>query len=60
MYTYVVKDKQGNWFLSQWKFSSAKAAEEDAAHIAEYDFIDLVKIVKCDSSEIKNLKPRLN
>jgi hypothetical protein len=60
MYTFAVRDKQGNWFLSQWTFKSKKAAEEEAAHLAEYDFITEIRVFKKDSKELTNLKSYLN
>lgn len=60
MYTYIAKDTQGNWFLSKWTFGNRKAAEEEAAEIAEYEFITEVRVVKTDSEELKNIKTYIN
>ena len=60
MYTYIAKDIYGNWFLSKWTFATEKIAKEEAAEIAEYEFISMVKVVKTDSEELKNIKTYLN
>lgn len=60
MYTYIAKDKQGVWLVSRWTFATKKAAEEEAAEIAEYDFITQVKVLKTDSEELKDLKTYIN
>lgn len=58
MYTYVIKDIYGNWFSSQWKYATEKAAEEDSLALIKYDFVDIIKVIKV--SEIKNYKSFLN
>lgn len=60
MYTYIMKDVYGNWFLSKNTFDTEKEAEEEASFITEYDFVYSVQVVKTNSSEIKNIKTYKN
>lgn len=62
MYTYIVKDIHGQWFKSELGFITKKEAEEDAAEIAEYAFVDTVQVVEEDDYDYINLykKTKLN
>lgn len=48
MYTFLIKDVHGQWFKSELGFITKKEAEEEAAEIAEYAFVDTVQVVEED------------
>jgi len=60
MYTFLIKDKVGQWFRSKLGFITKKEAEEEAAALAEYEFVDTIKIVEEDDEDLKHLKTHLN
>lgn len=58
MYTYVVKDRSGNWFQSKYYFITKHEAEAEAAEIAEYEFVDQVEVLDEDDEELRKLHKR--
>ena len=46
MYTFLIQDVHGQWFKSKLGFITKQEAEEEAAGLAEYDFVKVVKIVE--------------
>lgn len=62
MYTYIIKDVHGQWFKSKFGFFTKQEAEEDAAGVAEYAFVDTVKVVDEDDYDYIHLdeKTKLN
>ena len=58
MYTYVVKDRSGNWFKSKYYFITKHEAESEAAEIAEYDFVAQVEVFDEDDEELGKLHKR--
>lgn len=60
MYTFIMKDIYGNWFLSKLLFETEKEAAEEAAFIIEYDFVHSVLVIRDDDKESKNVKSYIN
>ena len=62
MYIYIVKDIHGQWFKSKLFFITKQEANEEAAEIAEYEFVDTVKVLEEDDDEYLrfNKKTKLN
>lgn len=62
MYTYIVKDIYGQWFKSKFFFITKQEADEEAAGVAEYDFVDTIKVVDEDDYDYiyLNSKTKLN
>jgi len=62
MYTFLVKDVHGQWFKSELGFITKREAEEEAAEIAEYGFVDTVQVVEEDDYDYINFykKTKLN
>jgi len=62
MYTFLVKDVHGQWFKSKLGFISKQDAEEEAAEIAEYEFVDVVQVVEEDDYDYTHFhsKTKLN
>lgn len=62
MYTFIIKDVYGQWFKSKLGFITKQEAEEEAAEIAEYSFVDTVKVVDEDDPDYTNFdnKTKLN
>lgn len=62
MYTYIIKDIYGQWFKSKLFFITKQEAEEDAAAVAEYKFVDVIKVVEEDDEEYTRFykKTKLN
>jgi hypothetical protein len=46
MYTFLIQDVHGQWFKSKLGFITKQEAEEEAAGIAEYNFVEVIKIVE--------------
>lgn len=55
MYTFIMRDIYGKWFLSKLLFETEKEAEEEAAFLIEYDFVYSVRVIKNNDELIKNL-----
>ena len=62
MYTYIIKDVHGQWFKSKYGYITRQEAEEDAASVVEYAFVDLVQVVEEDDYDYThfNEKTKLN
>ena len=60
LYTFIVKDIYGNWFTCRSFFTSKQMAEDAALDVAEYQFIDLVRVMNSDENIIKQTKSNLN
>lgn len=60
MYTFVMRDVHGNWFLSKLLFETEKEAEEEASYLIEYDFVYSVQIIKNNKETIKKFKTYIN
>jgi hypothetical protein len=48
MYTFIIQDVQGNYFMSKKYFYSEEEALENSYDIAEYDFVASVEVIKCE------------
>jgi hypothetical protein len=48
MYTFIIQDVQGNYFVSKKYFYSEEEALENSYDIAEYDFVSSVEVIKCE------------
>jgi len=48
MYTFIIQDVQGNYFVSKKYFYSEEEALENSYDIAEYDFVASVEVIKCE------------
>ena len=48
MYTFIIQDVQGNYFMSKKYFYSQQEALENSYDIAEYDFVASVEVIKCE------------
>jgi len=48
MYTFIIQDIQGNYFVSKKYFYSEEEALENSYDIAEYDFVASVEVIKCE------------
>lgn len=48
MYTFIIQDVQGNYFVSKKYFYSQQEALENSYDIAEYDFVVAVEVIKCE------------
>ena len=48
MYTFIIQDVQGNYFVSKKYFYSKEEALENSYDIAEYDFVASVEVIKCE------------
>ena len=48
MYTFIIQDVQGNYFMSKKYFYSEQEALENSYDIAEYDFVASVEVIKCE------------
>jgi hypothetical protein len=46
MYTFIIQDVQGNFFISKKYFYSEEEALENSYDIAEYDFVASVEVIK--------------
>jgi len=46
MYTFLIQDVHDQWFKSKLGFITKQEAEEEAAGIAEYDFVKVIKVVE--------------
>jgi len=61
MYTFIVQDTNGNYFISNQCFDTKEEAYEASAHIAEYDFIASIDVLECQYANLFSyLKPTLN
>ena len=58
MYTFLIKDVHGQWFKSELGFITKKEAEEEAAEIAEYAFVDTVQVVEEDDYDYINFNKK--
>jgi hypothetical protein len=54
MYTFLIQDVHGQWFKSKLGFITKQEAEEEAAEIAEYAFVDTIKVVEEDDYDYTN------
>jgi hypothetical protein len=48
MYTFIIQDVQGNFFISKQYFHSEQEALENSFDVAEYDFVASVEVIKCE------------
>jgi len=48
MYTFIIQDIQGNFFISKKYFHTQQEALENSYDIAEYDFVASVEVIKCE------------
>ena len=61
MYTFIIQDTQGNFYISKESHETKEQAEEAGFLLAEYDFTVSVEIVKCEDLVCFNsLNPILN
>ena len=60
MYTFIIKDKNDQWFRSKLGFITKKEAEEEAAQLSEYEFVDIIKVLHEDDEELIKLTTYLN
>ena len=61
MYTFIIQDIQGNYFMSKESYETKEQAEEAGFLLAEYDFTTSVEVVKCEDMVCFNsLNPILN
>lgn len=58
MYTFLIKDVHGQWFKSELGFITKQEAEEEAAEIAEYAFVDTVQVVEEDDYDYINFNKK--
>ena len=54
MYTFIIKDVHGQWFKSKLGFITKQEAEEEAAWVAEYNFVEIIKVVEEDDYDFIN------
>jgi len=60
MYTFIIKDVHGQWFKSELGFITKQEAEEEAAWVAEYNFVEIVKVVEEDDYDFINFHKKDN
>ena len=58
MYTFLIQDVHGQWFKSDLGFITKQEAEEEAAAIAEYDFVEIVQVVEEDDYDYINFNKK--
>jgi hypothetical protein len=60
MYTFIIKDVHGQWFKSELGFITKQEAEEEAAWVAEYNFVEIVKVVEEEDYDFINFHKKDN
>jgi hypothetical protein len=60
MYTFIIKDVHGQWFKSELGFITKQEAEEEAAWVAEYNFVEVIKVVEEDDYDFINFHKKNN
>ena len=60
MYTFIIKDVHGQWFKSELGFITKQEAEEEAAWVAEYNFVEVIKVVEEDDYDFINFHKKDN
>jgi len=60
MYTFIIKDVHGQWFKSKLGFITKQEAEEEAAWVAEYNFVEIIKVVEEDDYDFINFYKKNN
>jgi hypothetical protein len=60
MYTFIIQDTQGNFYVSKESYKTKEQAEEMGFLLAEYDFTAFVEVIKCEDVVCFNFNPILN
>jgi hypothetical protein len=60
MYTFIIKDVHGQWFKSKLGFITKQEAEDEAAEVAEYSFVEIIKVVEEDEYDFTNFHRKNN
>ena len=60
MYTFIIKDVHGQWFKSKLGFITKQEAEEEAAWVAEYNFVEIIKVVEEDDYDFINFHRKIS
>ena len=60
MYTFLIQDVHGQWFKSKLGFITKEEAEDEATLMADYGFVDLIKVIDEDDEFLKHIPEKLN